>query len=107
MFGNHKPQLSRIELQLIAIQTNLHELLARPVNDPEKIIASASQCFKQGVEASKVASMQCAQPVYLDPEARADVRQTAEARGLTEAQKILDDPNNAGFLSNKGLIRDD
>lgn len=106
MFRNHKPQLDRIEIQLTAIQTHLHELLARPVNDPEKIIASASLCFKQGVEAAKVKSMQ-AQPVYLNPEARADYRQAAEARGLTEAQKVLSDPNNAKFLSGDDLIRED
>ena len=106
MFRNHKPQLDRIELQLRAIQTHLHELLARPVNDPEKIIASAAKCFKQGNEASKVASMQ-SQPVYLNPEARADYRHAAEARGLTEAQKVLKDPNNAAFLSGDDLTRDD
>jgi hypothetical protein len=107
MFRNHKPQLDRIELQLSAIQTNLDELLRRPVNEPEKIIASASLCFKQGVEASKVESMQCAQPVYLNPEARADFRQAAEARGMTEAQAALRDPNNADWLSGDELTRED
>lgn len=105
-FRSHKPQLDRIELQLAAVLTHLNELLARPVNDPEKIIESAASCFKQGVEASKVGSLQ-AQPVYLTPEARAEFRQVAEAQGMAEANKALHDPNNADFLSGKDLIRDD
>lgn len=94
-----RAQANRIENQLAALRVLMSEILSRPVVDPIEL-------FRVGVEASRVESMQT-QPVYLDPEARADYRKVAEARGRSGAKTALHDPNNASFINDEDCGRDD
>ena len=106
MFSNRK-QLDRMERKLTAIQALVAEMVGRPVENTAATIEAASKCFTAGYEAAKVESLQCAQPVFLNPEARADFRRGAEASGTAMAQGVMNDPNNANFLSGDDLSRGD
>ena len=101
-FWATRKQVNRLENRMSAIQVLLEHLYDR---NPSAILEAASKCFHEGVEASKVESFQ-ANPVYLDPEARADYRKVAEARGRAGAASALHDPNNAKFIADPDCERD-
>lgn len=97
-----RAQVNHIQNQLSALRVQIENL-----HSPEAIITAASKCFHEGVEASKVESMQSSAPVFLNAEARKGVRTIAEAQGLAEVNKHLHDPNNAEFFNDPDCARNE